>query len=87
MRIAADCARAIPLGYMGVDIIWDEQRGPCVIEVNARPGLAIQLANRRGLKPALGAGRKAVRERETAMSTEETEAIATKSEFETYRHG
>jgi len=55
MKIAARCAEAIPLGYMGVDIIRDRDRGPIVIEVNARPGLAIQLANRRGIGDALRA--------------------------------
>ncbi|MBI5155575.1 alpha-L-glutamate ligase-like protein [Candidatus Poribacteria bacterium] len=56
MKIAALCAKAVPLGYMGVDIIKDKDRGPIVIEVNARPGLAIQLANRRGIGGAI-AGR------------------------------
>ncbi|MCF6283755.1 MAG: ATP-grasp domain-containing protein [Candidatus Hydrogenedentes bacterium] len=53
VRMAADCAKAIPLGYMGVDLMLDERRGPCVIEVNARPGLAIQIANRIGLGSVL----------------------------------
>ena len=38
------------LGYLGADLIVDETRGPVVIELNARPGLAIQLANARGLR-------------------------------------
>lgn len=33
------------LGYCGVDIALDGERGPLVLEVNARPGLKIQLAN------------------------------------------
>ena len=53
MRIAALCAKGVPLGYMGVDIIRDRTRGPVVIEVNARPGLAIQLANRVGIEAAI----------------------------------
>jgi len=57
MRIAAACATVIPLGYMGVDIIRDRDRGPVVIEVNARPGLAIQLANRIGLGEAMSRAR------------------------------
>jgi len=57
MRIAALCATVIPLGYMGVDIIRDRDRGPVVIEVNARPGLAIQLANRTGLGEAMNRAR------------------------------
>jgi alpha-L-glutamate ligase-like protein len=38
------------LGYLGADLIVDDQNGPVVIELNARPGLAIQLANATGLK-------------------------------------
>ena len=38
------------LGYLGSDLIVDESRGPVVIELNARPGLAIQLANAAGLR-------------------------------------
>jgi hypothetical protein len=37
------------LGYLGVDIMIDEAVGPLMIEVNARPGLAIQMANGVGL--------------------------------------
>jgi alpha-L-glutamate ligase-like protein len=41
------------LGYLGVDIALDRDRGPMVLEMNARPGLAIQLANLTGLKKRL----------------------------------
>ena len=41
------------LGYLGVDIALDRERGPLVLEMNARPGLAIQLANLTGLKKRL----------------------------------
>lgn len=44
---------AIPLGYCGVDIVVDAQLGPSILELNARPGLGIQLANRQGLRPLL----------------------------------
>jgi glutathione synthase/RimK-type ligase-like ATP-grasp enzyme len=37
------------LGYLGVDLMIDEDKGPLMLEVNARPGLAIQLANGIGL--------------------------------------
>jgi alpha-L-glutamate ligase-like protein len=33
------------LGYLGVDIILHPDRGPMVLELNAQPGLQIQLAN------------------------------------------
>ena len=53
LALAERCAEAVPLGYMGVDIMLDRRKGPCVLEVNARPGLAIQLANRVGLGDVL----------------------------------
>ena len=42
-------AGAVGLGYVGVDIIVDARHGPMLLEANARPGLAIQMANGRGL--------------------------------------
>ncbi|HXV35809.1 MAG TPA: sugar-transfer associated ATP-grasp domain-containing protein, partial [Myxococcota bacterium] len=41
------------LGYVGADVVVDARYGPVVLELNARPGLAIQLANRTGLRPRL----------------------------------
>lgn len=41
------------LGYLGMDLIIDRDRGPLLLELNARPGLAIQLANRIGLRKRL----------------------------------
>ena len=37
------------LGYLGVDMVVDRERGPLILEMNARPGLNIQIANRSGL--------------------------------------
>ncbi len=37
------------LGYLGVDMVIDRQRGPLILEMNARPGLNIQIANGTGL--------------------------------------
>ncbi|HRU04705.1 MAG TPA: alpha-L-glutamate ligase-like protein [Candidatus Brocadiia bacterium] len=54
LETATRLSRALELGYVGVDIVLDERRGPVVLEANARPGLAIQTANRRGLLHALG---------------------------------
>jgi alpha-L-glutamate ligase-like protein len=55
LHLAARCYESVPLGYMGVDIAIDAIDGPCVLELNARSGLNIQLANRRGLWPLLAA--------------------------------
>jgi len=41
------------LGYQGIDIVLDRDKGPLILELNARPGLAIQMANRTGLSPRL----------------------------------
>jgi len=37
------------LGYLGADIVLDKTQGPMMLELNARPGLAIQIANADGL--------------------------------------
>ena len=41
------------LGYQGIDVVLDRDKGPLILELNARPGLAIQIANRAGLRPRL----------------------------------
>jgi alpha-L-glutamate ligase-like protein len=46
-------ADALELAYLGVDFVLDVDHGPVVLEANARPGLAIQIANRCGLRPRL----------------------------------
>jgi alpha-L-glutamate ligase-like protein len=46
-------AEAVGLGYLGVDIVVDAAEGPMLLEANARPGLAIQIANGFGLLPRL----------------------------------
>ena len=38
------------LGYLGADIVLDARKGPMMLELNARPGLAIQIANGIGLR-------------------------------------
>ena len=51
--MASHCYEATGLGYMGVDLVVDAQQGPLLLELNARPGLATQMANGRGLRPRL----------------------------------
>jgi len=55
VSMAAQCFEAVELGYLGVDIVLDETLGPLILELNARPGLNIQIANRRGLRHRLDA--------------------------------
>lgn len=55
------CARTYELtqlGYLGVDLVLDKTHGPMMLELNARPGLAIQIANQAGLLPRLEIVRK-----------------------------
>ncbi len=49
MLMAARCYELTGLGYLGVDIVLDVTKGPLMLELNARPGLNIQIANREGL--------------------------------------
>ena len=53
VRLAASCYEMTGLGYLGCDIVLDRQRGPLLLEANARPGLAIQIANGIGLRTRL----------------------------------
>ena len=51
LETAVKCQLAIPsLGFVGVDVVLDKELGPEILEVNARPGLSIQLCNKAGLK-------------------------------------
>jgi alpha-L-glutamate ligase-like protein len=50
LEIALRCQKASKLGYVGVDIALDADKGPIVFELNARPGLGIQVANQAGLR-------------------------------------
>jgi len=53
LEIAVRCQEVTSLGYLGVDIMIDRERGPVVAEVNVRPGLSIQNANRATLRDRL----------------------------------
>lgn len=46
----AGISELVGLGYIGVDFVCDRTFGPLVLEVNARPGLNIQIANQAGLR-------------------------------------
>ncbi len=53
LKLAAACYDVTGMGYLGVDIVLDQNLGPLIIELNARPGLAIQVANGIGLLPRI----------------------------------
>ncbi|WP_245583230.1 alpha-L-glutamate ligase-like protein [Oceanospirillum beijerinckii] len=53
LQLASSAWEMTRLGYVGTDIVLDKTRGPMILELNARPGLAIQIANACGLLPRL----------------------------------
>lgn len=53
LETAVKAQIASGLGYIGVDIVLHPEKGPMVLELNAQPGLQIQLANMEGLKSRL----------------------------------
>jgi alpha-L-glutamate ligase-like protein len=53
LHMAALTSEMTGLGYLGVDMVIDKERGPLLLELNARPGLQIQVANQRGLRSRL----------------------------------
>jgi alpha-L-glutamate ligase-like protein len=53
LRLAVKAQEITNLGFLGADIAIDKERGPVVLELNARPGLSIQIANLSGLKERL----------------------------------
>lgn len=53
LLIASRCYEMTGLGYIGTDLVLDREKGAQLLELNARPGLAIQVANGRGLLPRL----------------------------------
>ena len=50
LELAVKAQEISGLGFLGADIAIDKIRGPVIVELNARPGLSIQIANLAGLK-------------------------------------
>src|SRR5262249_14746968 len=51
LEIARRVSAATGMGYVGVDVVLDRRHGPMLLEADAPPGLAIQIANGQGLVP------------------------------------
>lgn len=49
LRLAIRAQEVSNLGFLGADVAIDRDRGPVFLELNARPGLSIQIANLDGL--------------------------------------
>lgn len=75
LLLAAKSYEMTELGYLGADIVIDRELGPMMLELNARPGLAIQVANGLGLKPRLE-GLETMGKKTERMSPEERVAYA-----------
>lgn len=78
LQVAARSYDMTGLGYLGVDLVIDREKGPLLLELNARPGLAIQMANRAGLYGRLELIEKAPRE---IFATPETRIAWAKEVF------
>jgi alpha-L-glutamate ligase-like protein len=65
------------LGYLGVDMVIDRDRGPLILEMNARPGLNIQIANGAGLAKRIGR----IEQIYDASATPQQRANAARHEF------
>jgi len=50
LRYACEASKVTGLGFGAIDFLIDEDKGPVIVEMNARPGLSIQLANGDGLR-------------------------------------
>jgi len=77
LEMAARSSEMFGLNYLGVDIVLDKNKGPLLLEVNVRPGLAIQLANRMGLLGRL----KKVEEAKASLCTLENRLRFSKEQF------
>ncbi len=77
LHLAARCYELTGLGYQGVDLVLDRTQGPLILELNARPGLNIQIANSVGLLPRL----KSVEQASPQLKTLETRLEFAKSHF------
>ena len=53
LTTAVEAANAANLVYCGVDIFVHKEKGPMIVELNAQPGLSIQVANKSGLRRRL----------------------------------
>jgi len=53
LRLAVHAQEVTKIGFFGVDIAIDRDKGPMILELNVRPGLSIQIANLTPLKDRL----------------------------------
>jgi len=83
LQSAARGCEVTGLGYVGVDIVIDRDRGPLILEMNARPGLNIQIANNCGLTERI----KRIDEIYDENADAATRALISRTEFATDKQG
>jgi alpha-L-glutamate ligase-like protein len=76
LDLAARCHDLTSLGYLGVDVVLDAHYGPLMLELNARPGISIQIANRAGLRHRLEEAERWLDQQPTTPKVEERVAFA-----------
>ncbi len=76
LDLAARCHDLTSLGYLGVDVVLDAHYGPLMLELNARPGISIQIANRAGLRHRLAAAERWLDSQSEFPKVEERVAFA-----------
>ncbi len=76
LDLAARCHDLTSLGYLGVDVVLDAHYGPLMLELNARPGISIQIANRAGLRHRLEKAERWLDAQPAAPNVEERVAFA-----------
>lgn len=54
LKLAILAQQITKVGFLGIDIALDREKGPVILELNARPGLSIQIANLTPLADRLG---------------------------------
>ena len=81
LETAARGYEVTELGYLGVDMVIDRVHGPLILEMNARPGLNIQIANGAGLAARIHR----IDEIHDASASPEARAAASRREFSTSR--
>jgi alpha-L-glutamate ligase-like protein len=84
LSLAARCWELTGLGYQGADFVLDSDKGPLLLELNARPGLNVQIANRAGLLSRLRLVERYIKE----LGSAEERVLFAKQHFggENYRH-
>ena len=81
LETAARGYEVTELGYLGVDMVIDRVHGPLILEMNARPGLNIQIANGAGLAARIHR----IDEIHDASASPQARAAASRREFSTSR--